>query len=47
MPANAVQALIFVVAVAAILIVMFVTGWAGKEAPPGSTGRATVTQGER
>ncbi len=43
----ATRVVIFVVAVAAILIVMFVTGWADNKAPPGSTGRGTVTQGER
>lgn len=42
-PANATRIIIFVVAVAPIVIVMFVTGWADDKAPPGSKGRATVT----
>jgi hypothetical protein len=45
-PANAARIIIFVVAVAASVIVMFVTGWADDKAPPGSKGRATVTYTE-
>jgi hypothetical protein len=42
-PANSVRIIIFVVAVAAVVIVMFVTGWADDKAPPGSGGRVPVT----
>jgi hypothetical protein len=35
--------IIFVVAVAAIVIAMFVTGWADDKAPSGSQGRVPVT----
>jgi hypothetical protein len=34
--------LILIVAVAAIALVMFVTGWADDKAPPGSGGRVPV-----
>jgi hypothetical protein len=34
----------FVVAVAAIVILVFAAGWADDEAQPRSTGRVTVTQ---
>ena len=42
-PASTARIIIFVVAVAAVVIVMFVTGWADDKAPPGSKGRAPVT----
>jgi hypothetical protein len=44
MPANTVRIIIVVVAVAAIVTVMFVTGLADDRAPPGSGGRVPVTQ---
>ena len=44
MPANTIRVVIFVVAVAAIVIVMFVTGWADDKAPPGSGGRVPVPE---
>ena len=43
MPANTVRSIIFVVAVAALVIVMFVTGLADDKAPRGSGGRVPVT----
>ena len=43
MRANTLRIIIFVVAVAAVVIVMFVTGWADDRAPPGSGGRVPVT----
>ena len=43
-PANTARILILVVAVAATVIVMFVTGWADDKAPPGSGGRVPVTE---
>ena len=43
MPANTVRIIIVVVAVAALVIVMFVTGLADDKAPPGSGGRVPVT----
>jgi hypothetical protein len=42
-PANTARIVIFVVAVAAIVVVMFVTGLADDKAPPGSGGRVPVT----
>ena len=44
MPANTIRIVIFVVAVAAIVIVMFVTGWADDKASPGSGGRVPVPE---
>jgi hypothetical protein len=35
--------IIFLVAVAAVVAVMFVTGWADDKAPPGSQGRVPVS----
>ena len=43
MPANTARTIILIVAVAATVIVMFVTGWADDKAPPGSGGRVPVT----
>jgi hypothetical protein len=43
-PVNTARIIVFVVAVAAIVIVMFVTGLADDKAPPGSGGRVPVTQ---
>jgi hypothetical protein len=43
MPANTVRIIIVVVAVVAIAIVIFVTGLADDQAPPGSGGRVPVT----
>ena len=40
---NIPRIIIFVVAIAAIVIVMFVTGLADDKAPPGSGGRVPVT----
>jgi hypothetical protein len=42
-PANTVRIIIVVVAVAAIVAVMFATGIADDKAPPGSGGRVPVT----
>jgi putative effector of murein hydrolase LrgA (UPF0299 family) len=42
-PANTARIIIFVVAVAATVIVMFVSGWADDKAPSGSGGRVPVT----
>lgn len=44
MPTNTGQIIVFVVAVAAIVIVMFAAGWADDKAPSGSGGRVPVTQ---
>jgi putative effector of murein hydrolase LrgA (UPF0299 family) len=41
-PANTARIIIFVVAVAATVIVMFVSGWADDKAPSGSGGRVPV-----
>jgi hypothetical protein len=41
--ANIARIIIFVVAVAAVVIVMFVMGWADDKAPSGSKGRVPVT----
>jgi hypothetical protein len=43
MPANTVRIIVVVVAVAAVVTVMFITGLADDRAPPGSGGRAPVT----
>jgi hypothetical protein len=43
MPANTVRLVIVVVAVAAIVTVIFVTGLADDRAPAGSGGRVPVT----
>jgi hypothetical protein len=43
MPVNTVRLLIVVAAIAAIVVVMFVTGWADDRAPGGSQGRVPVT----
>jgi hypothetical protein len=42
MPANTARLLLAILVVAAIVLVMFVTGWADDRAPPGSTGRVPV-----
>jgi hypothetical protein len=42
MPANITRFVVFLVAVAAVVIVMFATGGADDKAPPGSQGRAPV-----
>jgi hypothetical protein len=42
-PANTARLIMFVVAVAAVVIVIFVTGLADDKAPPGSGGRVPVT----
>lgn len=41
---NGARIIIVVVAVAAIVILVFVTGWADDKARPGSTGRVPVTR---
>jgi hypothetical protein len=41
-PANTVRIIVFVAAVAAVVIVMLVTGLADDKAPPGSGGRVPV-----
>jgi hypothetical protein len=43
MPANTVRIIIVVAAVVAIAIVIFATGLADDQAPPGSGGRVPVT----
>ena len=43
LPAIPARIIIFVVAVAAVVILMFVTGWADDKAPSGSKGRVPVT----
>jgi hypothetical protein len=42
-PANTARIIVFAAAVAAIVILMFVTGLADDKAPPGSGGRVPVT----
>jgi hypothetical protein len=42
-PASPARIIIFVVAVAAVVILMLVTGWADDKAPSGSKGRVPVT----
>jgi hypothetical protein len=39
---NFARVIAFLVAVAAVVIIMFVTGWADDKAPPGSQGRVPV-----
>jgi hypothetical protein len=39
---NITRIIVVLVVVAAILVVMFVTGWADNKADPGSRGRAPV-----
>lgn len=39
---NAARPILFLVAVAAVVAVMFVTGWADDKAPPDSQGRVPV-----
>jgi hypothetical protein len=39
MESNIVAVLILLAAIAAIVLVMFLTGWADDKAPPGSGGR--------
>lgn len=41
--ANTARVIVFVVALAAVVIVMLVTGWADDRAPAGSKGRVPVT----
>jgi hypothetical protein len=41
--ANTTRFIIFLGAVAAVVILMFATGWADDKAPPGSQGRVPVT----
>jgi hypothetical protein len=41
---NRARIIIVVVAVAAVVILTFVTGWANDDARPGSIGRGQVTQ---
>jgi hypothetical protein len=41
---NNVGIVVFVLAVAAIVILVFVAGWADDNAKPGSTGRVKVTR---
>jgi hypothetical protein len=43
LPANITRVIVFAVAVAAVVIVMLVTGSADDKAPPGSAGRVPVT----
>ena len=43
MPSNTARIIMVVVAVAAKVVVMFVTGLADDKAPPGSGGRVPVT----
>jgi hypothetical protein len=42
MSTNTARLLLFVVAVGAVVVVMFVTGWADDKAKPGSRGRVPV-----
>jgi hypothetical protein len=42
MRSNATRLITFLVAVAAVVIIMFVTGWADDKAEPGSQGRVPV-----
>ena len=42
-PRTAVRILILLALVAAIVVLMFATGWADDHAPPGSKGRVPVT----
>lgn len=44
---NSTRTIIFVVTVAAIVIVILVTGWADDKAQPGSGGRVPVTSPAR
>jgi hypothetical protein len=44
MTRNSVRIIVFVLAVAAVVILVFVTGWADDKAQPGSTGRVKVTR---
>jgi hypothetical protein len=41
---STVRIIVVVVAVAAIVILVFVSGWADDKAQPGSTGRVKVTR---
>jgi hypothetical protein len=41
-PANVKRIVIAVLIVAAIVVLLFATGWADDRAPPGTRGRATV-----
>jgi hypothetical protein len=41
---STVRIIVFVVAVAAIVALVFASGWANDKAKPGSTGRVKVTQ---
>ncbi len=43
LPTNIARVIIFAVAVAAIVVVLLVTGSADDKAPPGSVGRVPVT----
>jgi hypothetical protein len=42
-PSHTARIIIFVIAVAAVVILIFVLGWADDNAPCGSKGRVTVT----
>jgi hypothetical protein len=44
MPMKRAAIIAFVVAIAALLAIVFIAGWANDKAPPGSQGRGTVTQ---
>jgi hypothetical protein len=43
-PRGSIRIIVFVAVVAAIVILIFVSGWADDNAQPGSTGRVTVTR---
>jgi hypothetical protein len=43
MPANITRFIVFLGAVAAVVVLMFATGGADDKAPPGSQGRVPVT----
>jgi hypothetical protein len=43
MRSNTARLITFLVAVAAVVAVMFATGWADDKAPPGSQGRVPVS----
>jgi hypothetical protein len=44
MPLNRAAIIALVVAIAALLALVFIAGWADDKAPPGSQGRGTVTR---
>jgi hypothetical protein len=44
MPVNRAAIIALVVAITALLAIVFIAGWADDKAPPESQGRGTVTQ---